>query len=96
MSKQQYLKIETLCIHYEVDTVFIDQLHEAGVITIHLHEESKCIKGKQLKRLEKIIRLHRELNLNPEGIDVVLNLLKRIKKQQREINNLKNLLDINI
>ncbi len=90
MAKQSFIKIKTICTHYQVETFFIDQLHEAGLIKIHIHEKSKCIHDKEVHQLDKIIRLHQDLSLTPEGIDVVLNLLDKINNQQQEIKQLKN------
>jgi len=38
----------------------------------------------------KNLRLHNELNVNLEGIDVVLNLLKKKRVLRDEVNALKN------
>ncbi|MEZ4805825.1 MAG: chaperone modulator CbpM [Bacteroidia bacterium] len=40
--------------------------------------------------LEKILRLHRDLNVNIEALDVVLNLLNKIDELQLEVNQLNN------
>ena len=40
--------------------------------------------------LEKIVRLHNELNVNLEGIDVVFNLLEKERKLRKELNAVKN------
>ena len=37
----------------------------------------------QLKETEKLVRLYRDLGLNMEGIDVVVQLLHRIKEMQQ-------------
>ena len=41
-----------------------------------------------------MIRLHHELNVNIEGIDVVFNLLQQQLKLKEEVNTLKNKLQI--
>ena len=37
-----------------------------------------------------MIRIHRELNVNIEGIDVVFNLLNKVDVLQSEINAVRN------
>ena len=41
-----------------------------------------------------MIRLHNELNVNIEGIDVVFNLLEKEKELREELNALKNKLKL--
>ncbi|MFT7364613.1 MAG: hypothetical protein ACI9UV_002823, partial [Algoriphagus sp.] len=36
--------------------------------------------------LEKVLRLHKELDVNLEGIDVILNLLGKVESLQMELN----------
>ena len=43
---------------------------------------------------EKVVRLYSELNINPEGIDAIVNLLQRIKELDSEIQYLKNRLNL--
>jgi len=50
---------------------------------MYVHEE-------KLYKVERIIRIHRELNVNIEGIDVVLNLLDKVDKLQNEVYNIQS------
>jgi hypothetical protein len=61
-----------------------------GLIQIQIIAEKQFIHQDQISDLEKIIRLHNELNMNLEGIDVVFNLLKKEKALRDELNALKN------
>jgi hypothetical protein len=44
----------------------------------------------ELDRLEKIIRLHFELDINLEGIETINHLLQRITNMQEQIVSLSN------
>jgi hypothetical protein len=44
----------------------------------------------ELQKLEQIIRLHYDLDINLEGIDAIAHLAERIKMMQNEITGLKN------
>nr|CCG00199.1 conserved hypothetical protein [uncultured Flavobacteriia bacterium] len=61
-----------------------------GLIQIQIIAEKEFIHQDQISDLEKIIRLHNELNMNLEGIDVVFNLLKKERALRKELNALKN------
>jgi hypothetical protein len=61
-----------------------------GLVEIVSEEGSDFLVGDKLEELERIIRLHYELQLNMEGIDVVLHLLEQLQASQKEVNDLKN------
>jgi hypothetical protein len=53
-------------------------------------EEIEYLPLTELADAEKLIRLYDELEINPEGIDVVIHLLRRIKDMQIQIQMLEN------
>jgi len=94
MAKQDLILIEKLCVHYKIEFSFFDAIENIGLIEIETLDQSKFINQDKIGDLEKIIRLHHELNVNLEGIDIVFNLLQKEKALQEEINILKNKLRI--
>ena len=50
-------------------------------------------KNQQLNEVEKMIRLHYELDINLEGIDAIYNLLNSRSSLQFEIRTLQNKLN---
>lgn len=89
---QQYELISTqeFCTHHHIETNFIYSLQEYGLIEVINNEGSDYLSADQLKEVETIIRLHYDLNINMEGIDVILHLLKQLENTQGEVNELKN------
>jgi phage terminase small subunit len=85
---------EILCTQYEIEFSFVDALHQIGLIRIEIVEQNRFIHQDQIADFEKMIRLHHELDVNPEGIDVIFNLLEKERALQMEINALKNRLRI--
>ena len=90
MIVREFIPTETLCIHYNIEISFIDALTNVGLIEIIIIEQNRCIHQDQIGNLEKIIRLHNELNLTIEAIDIVFNLLEKEQELQNEIIGLKN------
>lgn len=88
--EQDFIATETICFHYEIEIAFIDELEKMGLIQIEVIEQSRYIHQDHIGALEKMIRLHHELNVNLEGIDIVLNLLEKEKELREELNTLKN------
>ncbi len=79
MKEQQLISTQTLCSQYNIEISFVDTLNKMGLIQIEIIEQNQYIHQDQISDLEKIIRLHNELNVNLEGIDVVFNLLEKEK-----------------
>ncbi len=88
--EKNLVAIATLCSTYEIEFSFIDALQKTGLIQIVIIEQEQFIHQDQIRDLEKMIRLHHELSLNIEGIDVVFNLLEKEQELREELIALKN------
>jgi len=94
MKTLEFIPIDDLCTHYEIETSFFTQLSNLGIIEIKTVQSVHCVHHEKIPEVEKIIRLHQDLDLNFEGIDTVLNLLEKIEKLQEELVKTKNRLRI--
>ncbi|PZX56073.1 MerR-like DNA binding protein [Algoriphagus ratkowskyi] len=90
MAQQELILIETLCTHYEVEISFVDTLYSLGLIEIHTIEQVRFIPEENVGDLEKMIRIHQDLEVNPEGIDVILNLLSKVDDLKNELAETKS------
>lgn len=90
MNTENFISLNTLSIHYQVDISFFNTLVEMGLIEVEELDQSFYIQQDKITVIEKMIRLHHELDVNVEGIDVVFNLLARIKDLQNELMITKN------
>lgn len=85
MDTQKYIPVLHLCDLYHTEVAFFRELDEQGLIEIITVENSLYVHQDKLYEVERIIRIHRELNVNIEGVDVVLNLLEKVDKLQNEV-----------
>ena len=90
MQTEQLILLETFCIEYPVEFSFIQLLIEHGLVQITTVEEQNYIPESELPQIEKIIRLHNDLEINLEGVEVINYLLAKLQQQQDEINALQN------
>ena len=93
MQTENMIVLDEFCSNHEVEISFIRSLEEYGLIETIIVNKTVCVRGNELSKLEQIVRLHQELNINPEGIDAINILLKRIENMQNEIIDLKNKLE---
>lgn len=88
MEKAGKISVEQCCIYYEIDTGFVQQLSQYGLIELSLSGTNAFIDFDQLTDLEKYVHLHYDLNINMEGIEAITHLLARVEKLQKEIKKL--------
>ena len=94
MSEENLIPANEFCLHNNIEISFIYSLQEYGLIEITTKDEQTFLSTSQLNELEKLIRLHYELDINLEGLDAVVHLLQKLQDTQEEMNRLKNKLRI--
>ena len=85
METKDLILIEQFCTHHDIEFSFINSLHEFGLIEVVELNDAKYLANEQLRDVEKMMRLHYELDINLEGIDAISNLLKQIGNLQKEL-----------
>jgi hypothetical protein len=86
----RYISIIEFCDSHQLEHSFISSLTEHGLIHTVIIEEDEYIEREQLVDLERIMRLHYELEINLEGIDAINHLLERVSRLQDEVRILQN------
>jgi len=94
MENEQLITIEQFCIHYNIEYSFIQSLTEFGLLEITTVEETQYLSREHIRDVEKMIRLHYDLDINLEGIEAITHLLQRVDKLQEELTVLKNRLKL--
>ena len=90
MKTQDLISVTRLCSLYEVEVSFVSHLKELGLIQLTSVEETYFVHRDYIEDIERMIRLHRDLEVNPEGIDVIFNLLRKVDRLHNELNTLKS------
>ena len=90
MENREFIPITELCRVYEIDLVFIESLSEYELVEVIIQENVHFIPSSNVSRLEQIIRIHRDLNVNIEGVDVILNLLNKVDELENDLVKVKN------
>lgn len=85
MKTDDKILLKKISTNYQVELSFFNHLHDLGLIEIEIMEQSPYIHENQMPNLERMIRLHNDLKVNPEGIDVIFNLLEKIDHLQKEL-----------
>jgi hypothetical protein len=94
MNSKSYISIKSFCIAHDVEESFVQILHEYEVLAIEEHNKEQVVSLEAMPTLEKMVRLNKELDINPEGLQAVHLLLKQIQQLQEEVDTLKRKMDV--
>jgi len=88
------IPIQKICETYQVSELFFENLQEYNLISLIKENNEFWIEENELNKIEKIMRLHFDLDINMEGIDVIISLLNKINQLNKEISFLQKQLKI--
>ena len=90
MSTQNLIAVKQFCTYHQVEYTFVNDLHEAGLIEVRIIDTDDYIPETELQKLERMIRLHNELEINVAGIEAISHLLERIENMHEQMRQLRN------
>ncbi|MCX6279709.1 MAG: chaperone modulator CbpM [Bacteroidetes bacterium] len=90
MENENLIPLHQLCRHYNIEFSFIESLDEFGLVRITTIDETRYIYSEQIQPLEKMIRLHYDLDINLEGIEAISHLLEKLDSLQEELRITRN------
>ena len=90
MQEENLIPANEFCLHHNIDVSFIHSLKEYGLVELTVIDDAPFVTIVQLSELEQLVRLHYDLDINLEGIDAIIHLLKKLQTMQDELIILKN------
>jgi DNA-binding transcriptional MerR regulator len=79
--------VHEVAVRCGVEVTFVEQLVEIGVISVHSTAERRFEREVTL-RVNRLVRLQRDLGVNLEGAAVIIELLDRIEGLERRLRHL--------
>jgi hypothetical protein len=90
MEQDELIPVQDFCLYHNIEYSFINSLENSGLISVTSVRQSAFIPVDEVRKLEKFVRLHYDLDINLEGIETINYLLEKIEAMQEEILKLKN------
>lgn len=90
MEKEQYIAANDFCGYHQVEYTFINSLNEAGLLQVTTINQITMIPQAELPRLERMVRMHQQLEINVAGIEAISHLLDRVSTMQEDLKQLRN------
>ena len=91
MQEETLIPAAEFCTHHHIEVSFLHSLQEYGLVEIEYRDEEVFIPANQVSELEKLLRLHSELNINIEDLDIVNHLLEKMNEMHHELTEQKNI-----
>ena len=93
MEIENLVSLHQFCEFHEIENTLVLALNEHDLIEIFILDGESYIHTDSIHLLEKIIRLHHDLSINFEGIDVIVQLIDKINSLQEELIEMKKRLE---
>lgn len=90
MTTPQLIPIQDFCRYYHVEVTFIERLADKGLIQTRYVAPNHYLLPDQLTLLEKLVRLHHDLNIHPDDLDVIAHLMDQMETLQQQVLSLQN------
>ena len=94
MNLENLVTTDEICTRYKVELTFISSLQESGLIEIVTVEQTQYIHCDKMGDLEKLMRLHFDLEINLEGLEAIHHLLQQLRELQQQNIELRNRLNL--
>lgn len=88
MERTELIATKDFCVHHGISITFITELSDAGLVEIVTLEEEHYIHCDQASDVEKLVRLHNDLEINVAGVEVIARLLQQVEALQSEVGKL--------
>jgi len=93
MKTVKTISVLQFCEFHNIPKSFIISLSEFELIALIKKENKQYIKERELATVERLMRLHFELDVNFEGLDVINNLMEQINTLQKTLQEAQNKID---
>ncbi|HTL07644.1 MAG TPA: chaperone modulator CbpM [Chitinophagaceae bacterium] len=90
MENNELVPVRHFCVTHQIEWSFIESLQQYGLVEFTRIEEEWFLHENQLTDIEKMVRLHYDLDINVEGIEVIGHLLQKLQAAQWQNQQLQN------
>jgi chaperone modulatory protein CbpM len=85
----KYIAVEEFCTHHGVEVMLVREFADFGLVQLSVQENGEFVPDEEVSRLERMLRLFQDLEVNKEGIDIILHMREELKQLRREAAQLR-------
>lgn len=94
MRTENLITVNDFCVYHNVACTFIDHLQEAGLIEVTVINQTTCIPVDEIIKIERLARLHNQLDINEPGLIAIDSLLEKVENMRQEMAVLRSRLSL--
>ena len=94
MLNNEFVQAELFCNTYSINFALVESWQKMGLVHLIELENKQHIPLDQIQKLEQLLRLHLDLDIQLQDVDIVYNLIEKLKTLQSENLMLKQQLNL--
>src|SRR5690606_18857201 len=84
-----YIAIEEFCTHHGIQVTLIREFADFGLVQLQEQEQKAVLPAGEIEKLERLLRLHSELGINKEGLEIILNMRDQLLNLNSELETIR-------
>ena len=84
-----YIEIEKFCTHHGIQVTLVREFADFGLVHLQEQEKKAFVPEEEIEKLERMIRLHSELGINKEGLEIILNMRDQLDSLNSELETIR-------
>lgn len=84
-----YIEIEKFCTHHGIQVTLVREFADFGLVHLQEQEKKAFVPEEEIEKLERMIRLHSELGINKEGLEIILNMRDQLVSLNSELETIR-------
>ncbi len=84
-----YIEIEEFCTHHGIQVTLVREFADFGLVHLQEQEQKALVPAEEIEKLERMIRLHSELGINKEGLEIILNMRDQLVSLSSELETIR-------
>jgi chaperone modulatory protein CbpM len=94
MRTENLITVKDFCVYHNVEHTFVEYLADAGLVKVTTVNKTHCIPIDEIQKVERLVRLHSQLEINEPGVATINNLLEKLEDMEQEMSVLRSKLRI--
>ena len=87
MRTEDLITVKDFCVYHNVAHTFVEYLADAGLVKV---TKTNCIPLDEIQKVERLVRLHNQLEINEPGVATINNLLQKLDDMEQEMSVLRS------
>ena len=84
-----YIAIEEFCTYHGVQVALLREFADFGLVRLQQQNQQDYLPAEEIEKAERMLRLHAELGINKEGLEIILNMRDQMLSINSELETIR-------